>query len=91
MPDREAGAEAGFTQPVVEPRQPLVQHLARGPQRPVGVVVALDRRAEHREQTVAQIGDERAAVIEHRVAHLAEEAVEHLDHPVGRRSTRRMP
>ena len=55
----------------VELRQPLAQHLARGRDGPVGVVVLLERRAEDRHDPVALVADEGAAVVEDRVAHLA--------------------
>ena len=48
------------------------------------MVLDLDRRAEHGQEAVAAIGDERAAVLEDRVARLVEVVVEGVDHELGR-------
>ena len=59
-------------------------HLARRRVGAVGVVLELDRRAEHGHDPVAHEGHERPAVLEDHVGHAREVAVEHLDHLVGR-------
>ena len=79
-------AEPVLAQPVVEARQADVDHLAGGRERAVGVVLDLDRRAEHRQEAVAAVGDERASVLEDRVARLVEVAVQGGDHELGRPS-----
>ena len=48
------------------------------------MVRLLERRAEDGHHPVAEIGDERAAVVEDGLAHLAEVVVEDLDHLLGR-------
>ena len=63
-----------------------LDHLARGRERAVGVVLDLDRRAEDRQEAVAAIGDERASVLEDRVARLVEVAVQGGDHELRRPS-----
>ena len=70
------------TEPVVESRQTLVDHLARGAERPIGVVIRLDRRAEHGEDPVTEVREQRAAGVEDRTAHLLEVPVEDVDDPV---------
>ena len=57
-----------------------VEHLARGLQRTIGVVLLLQRRAEDGHDAVAHVGHERAAVVEDRLAHLGQVAVQRLDH-----------
>ena len=74
----EAFVQALLAQPAVEPVQP-VEHVARGRERAVGVVLLLQRRAEHGHDAVAHVGDERAAVVEDRLAHRGQVAVQRRD------------
>ena len=53
-----------------------VEHVARGGQRAVGVVVLRQRRAEDGHDAVAHVGHERAAVVEDRLAHRGQVAVQ---------------
>ncbi len=77
-------AEAVLVEPLVEAGQANVDHLTRGRERAVGVVVDLDRRSEHCEEAVAAVRDERPAVLEDRVARLVEVAVQRRDDELGR-------
>ena len=66
-------------------------HVASGLERAIGVVLDLDRRAEHRQEAVAAIRDEGASVLEDRVARLVEVVVQRVDHELRRLSARRTP
>ena len=75
----EAVVQLLLAQPAVERLHPP-EHVARGLERPIGMVLLLQRRAEDGHDAVAHVGHERAAVVEDRLAHLGQVAVERLDH-----------
>src|ERR687896_149321 len=78
----EALAEAMLAEPAIEAGQAHSKHLARRGERPVGMVVERDRRAEDGEEAIAAVADERASLLEDRVDHLAEVLVQQLDPPL---------
>src|SRR5262249_31596974 len=61
-------AEPVRPEPLVEASETDVDHVARGRERAIGMVLDLERRTERREEAVAPVRDERAAVLEDRVA-----------------------
>ena len=59
------------------------EHLARGAQRPLGMVALLERRTEHGHDAVAHVRDQRPAGAENRLGHLVEVRVDDVDHDGG--------
>ena len=78
MPILKPSCRPSCAQPLVEALE-AVEHVARGGQRAVGVVVLRQRRAEHGHDAVAHVGHERAAVVEDRLAHRGQVAVQGAD------------
>ena len=75
MPSPNSGKPVGA--PLLVHRVLALVHRARGGERPVGVVVLRERRAEHGHHRVADVLHHRAALGEDRRVHLGAVRVEH--------------